>query len=110
MASLDTINSKVWGISILGTGVIAEGLASLRQCIDIILRTSIGTDPLRPLFGSYIHRHQDAPLNIAIPNIKKSIVDALQIWEKRIKVESIAHTILDAGHVEYEIVYTIVDE
>lgn len=109
MAALDTIESKVWGISIIGTGVIAEGIASLRQCIDIILRTSLGTDPLRPLFGSNIYKYQDAPINIAIPNIKASIVEALRIWETRIKVQKINHYLADAGHVEFEVVYKLVD-
>ncbi len=107
---VSNIKSKTWCISTLGSGVIAEGLASLRQCIDIILRTSIGSDPLRPLFGSNVYKYQDAPIDRSIPNIKKSIIEALSIWEKRIKVVSINHILAEAGHVEYEIVYLVVDE
>lgn len=110
MATLESIKSKVWGISILGTGKIAEGLASLRQCISIILHTSLGTDPLRPLFGSRVYKYQDAPVNIAIPNIKASIIEALRIWEKRIRVQSVTHRLNSAGHVEFEITYLLVDE
>lgn len=110
MATLDSIQSKVWGISVLGSGIIAEGIASLRQCISIILHTSLGSDPLRPLFGSRVYKYQDAPVNIAIPNIKASIIEALRIWEKRIKVQSVNHRIVDAGHLEFEIVYLLVDE
>ncbi len=110
MPLVSNIKSKTWCISLLGSGVIAEGLASLRQCIDIILRTSIGTDPLRPLFGSNVYKYQDAPIDRAIPNIKKSIIEALAIWEKRIKVVSINHILAEAGHVEYEIVYLVLDE
>jgi len=110
LAVLDNIKSKVWGISILGTGVIAEGLASLRQCISIILHTSLGTDPLRPLFGSRVYKYQDAPVNIAIPNIKASIIEALSIWEKRIKVVSVTHRTAATAHLEFEVTYLIVDE
>jgi len=111
LALLENIQSKVWGISILGTGVIAEGLASLRQCISIILHTSLGTDPLRPLFGSRVYKYQDAPTNIAIPNIKASIIEALSIWEKRIKVLSVTHSYGETtGHLQFEITYKLVDE
>jgi len=110
LATLSNIKSKVWGISILGTGAIAEGISSLRQCISIILHTSLGTDPLRPLFGSRVYSYQDAPVNIAIPNIKASIIEALAIWEKRIKVQSVTHRIAAAGHLEFEITYLLVDE
>lgn len=94
----------------MGTGAIAEGISSLRQCIAIILHTSLGTDPLRPLFGSKVYSYQDAPVNIAIPNIKASIIEALAIWEKRIKVQSVTHRIAGTGHLEFEITYLIVDE
>lgn len=110
MSVLADIKSKVWGISILGTGVIAEGISSLRQCIAIILHTSLGSDPLRPLFGSRVYKYQDAPVNIAIPNIKASIIEALSVWEKRIKVISVTHRMVATGHVEFEITYLLVDE
>lgn len=110
MAVLNDIKSKVWGISVLGTGAIAEGISSLRQCISIILHTSLGSDPLRPLFGSNVYKYQDAPVNIAIPNIKAGIINALSIWEKRIKVLSVTHRIADTGHLEFEITYLLVDE
>lgn len=110
MATLKSINSKVWGISVLGTGLIAEGIASLRQCIFIILHTSLGSDPLRPLFGSKVYKYQDAPVNIAVPNIKASIIQALSIWEKRIRVLSVTHRYNDTAHLEFEITYLLVDE
>jgi len=107
---LSDIKSKVWGISILGTGAIAEGISSLRQCIYIILHTTLGTDPLRPLFGSRVYKYQDAPVNIAIPNIKAGIIEALAIWEKRIRVISVTHRMAATGHLEFEITYLLVDE
>ena len=96
-------------MSVLGSGVIAEGLASLRQCISIILRTSLGSDPMRPHFGSEIYKYADAPGPSAIPNVKASIVTALAQWEKRINVINVSHALLDLGHIEYSITYTIVD-
>ncbi|UAY56270.1 GPW/gp25 family protein [Arachidicoccus terrestris] len=110
MATLDNIDSPVWGISILGYGAIAQGLASIRQCIDIILRTRKNSDPLRPEFGSDIFKYIDLPENIAIPNIKKAIIDALEIWETRIKVTGVSHYIESYGKPVFTIGYKVVDQ
>lgn len=109
VAKLDDIQYQSWGMSVLGSGVIAEGLASLRQCISIILRTSLGSDPMRPYFGSEIFKYADAPVTLAIPNVKACILTALAQWEKRIEVTNVAHNLLGLGHIEYGITYTIVD-
>lgn len=110
VASIAGIKSNVWGISHLGYGVVLEGLAQIRQCIDVILRTSKGSDPMRPQFGSVIYKYVDAPANIAIPNIKKSIRESLAMWEKRIEVKEIKHSIKEDENIEFEIVYLLVDE
>ncbi len=109
MALLSDIQSNTWGISTIATGIIVEGFASLRQCIHVILKTTKGTDPLRPNFGSNIYKYVDVPLNIAIPNIKKEIITALSIWEKRISVKQVKHYLRSESHVEFEIIYGIED-
>ena len=78
--------------------------------MDLIIRTTKGTDPLRPEFGSKVYNYVDAPMNIAVPNIKREILDALELWEKRIKVISINHYLESPGHVVFEVVYRVVDE
>lgn len=81
-------------LSTVGPGAVATGLENIRQCIDLILRTIKGSDPLRPEFGCDVFRFSDRPYNIAIPNMKKAIVDALNLWETRITVSSITHEIV----------------
>ena len=93
MAGIADIKSPVWTLSKNGGGAIAEGLSALRQCIDIIIRTTKNTDPLRPSFGSDVYKYSDYPVNVAIPNIKKAIKDALEIWEPRVKVTRIPHDV-----------------
>lgn len=110
MATRDSINTQVWGISTIGYGVIVQGLASIRQCIDIILRTRKKTDPFRPEFGSDISKYIDLPLSIAIPNIKRAIMEAIEIWEPRIKIVAIRHYLKSIYNPVFEIVYKIVDE
>jgi len=108
LATLSQIKSPVWTYSILGGGAIAEGLAAIRQCIDIILRTTKGSDPLRPLFGSDCYKYQDQPVNVSIPNIKKAIIDAIGLWETRVTITDITHTI-NVSQVIFNIGYQLVD-
>lgn len=110
MATLTDIINPVWGLSIKGYGVIVQGLASLRQCMELIIRTTQGTDPLRPEFGSRVYRYVDAPENTAIPNIKSEILEALALWETRITVVAISHYLKSNGHIVFELLYRVKDE
>lgn len=103
------IKTKNWQISTAGIGVIAQGLADIRQCIDLALRTQRGSDPLRPQFGSDIYQYVDKPLNFAIPNIKQAIVDSINQWEPRVTVDSIKHEI-EVSQVTFFVTYKLVDE
>lgn len=109
MAKLAEIKSNVWGFSVLGSGVVAEGLANLRQCIDIILRTTKGSDPLRPQFGTEIFKFIDKPVTVAIPNIKREIIQALERWERRITVKEVSHEV-KKEQVLFQITYVVTDE
>lgn len=104
------IKTKNWQISTAGVGVISEGLADIRQCLDILLRTAKGSDPLRPDFGSDIYQYVDTPLTIAIPNVMRAIIEATQIWEKRVTIRKINYEIQDLGHVKFTVTYALVDE
>lgn len=108
MATLKQITSSIWGIGIQGFGVVVEGLESIKQCIGIILQTTPGTDPLRPEFGSNVYKYIDTPVNTAIPNIKLAILQALGLWETRIVVKQISHTI-NLQRLYFNITYGLVD-
>lgn len=95
-------------LSAIGVGVIAVGLADIRQCINIILKTVPGSDPLRPLFGCGIYEYIDAPVSIAVPNMKQAIFEALDIWEPRINVMAITHEIINEN-VIFSISYRVID-
>jgi phage baseplate assembly protein W len=109
MATLAQISSPVWSYGLSGGGAIAEGLSAIRQCIDIIIRTTPGTDPLRPEFGSNVYKYQDHPADVAIPNIKKAILEAIAIWEKRVIITSITH-ILDISRLYLNVNYRLTDD
>lgn len=113
MANIREITASAWQFSLQGVGVIVEGLADVRQCIDVILRTQKGTDPFRPQFGSDIFDHMDKPVQVAVPNIKMAIIEAIDMWEPRVKVKAVSHTYNVDGansQIIFHIVYNIVDE
>lgn len=103
------IKTKNWQISTVGAGYIAEGLADIRQCLDLLLRTQRGSDPLRPDFGCDIYQYMGIPVTVAIPNIKRAIIDAILIWEKRVVLKSIRHEV-DVSHVKFYITVSLADE
>ena len=67
-------------------GEVVTGVADINQCIYIILTTPKGSDPHRPTFGSELHLYLDYPIDSARPHFVREVVDALAIWEPRIKV------------------------
>lgn len=106
---LNQIQSPAWQISVLGAGNIEQGLDDIRQCLDLLLRTQKGADPLRPEFGTNIFRLIDSPVNIAIPNVKREIIQAVAMFEQRVEIVSISH-ILNVSHVIFDITYKVVDD
>jgi uncharacterized protein len=72
-----------------GIGNVVQGVADINQCVGIILGTPKGSDPLRPTFACDLGRWIDAPLTVARPNLVREIVEALTIWEPRIRVLSV---------------------
>lgn len=107
--TVKNINSTNWQISTAGFGMIAEGFADIRQCIDIILRTVKGSDSLRPEFGSDIYKYIDYPVNQAVANIKRCIIEAIAIWEPRIRIVSISHLVV-YEQIYFFIIYRPVDQ
>lgn len=92
MATLSQIKSAIWSLSLNGGGAIAEGVTAIRQAMMIILRTTKGSDPLRPDFGSNISLYVDQPAtNSAL--IIMAIREALATWEPRVTVSRIVKRI-----------------
>lgn len=81
----------------------------MRQCISLILSTAKGSDNLRPEFGSDIFRYIDYPVNQAVPIMKRCIIEAIGIWEKRISIVSISHQI-NNEQIIFFITYKPVDQ
>ncbi len=75
-----------------GIGSVMQGVADVNQCIAIILSTPPGADPLRPTFGADLWRYLDYPINAAIPHIVRTVTEAVEAWEPRVKLLSVTVT------------------
>lgn len=93
---IQDIKSKDWAFSLQGVGEVVQSLDDIRQCIYIILTTQKGTDPTRPDFGCGIYEYVDEPVNIALPNMKREIIQAIATYEPRAKIIRILHEINEA--------------
>lgn len=80
------ITSAHWQPALNAPGEVVTGLRDIDQAIRIILTTPLGSDPLRPEFGSGLFNYLDWPINRITPHLVRESVDALRRWEPRITV------------------------
>jgi len=100
--NISDIKSVNWQLSVLGLGNIAEGIDDIRQCIQLILTTTKGSDPMRPLFGSDIWRFIDSPINTAVANISAEIIDCIGKWEQRVIIKELTYNI-SGSRIDFEL-------
>lgn len=97
MTTLNEIKSADWQPKLNDIGSIVEGIDDINQCLSIILMTPKGSVPHRLEFGSDILKYIDNPVNEAVPNIIREIVDAITIWEKRVEIKSAKAEIIESN-------------
>lgn len=105
---LNDIKSSAWQLSLKAPGKVTQGLNDVRQCVQIILTTTQGSDPLRPLFGSKIYTHIDKPVTIAAPLICAEILDCVGKWEPRIIIKKLIYDII-GSRIEFYLFSELVD-
>lgn len=108
MATLSSITSNDWSLSTTTAEAVVQGMDDIRQCIRIILYTRPGEDPLRPLFGCDVYKYLDEPVTNRT-KIIKSILDAVELWEPRVKITSITSTITDTSTLTVTIKFAIIN-
>lgn len=87
------------------TGKRLSGIAHLRQSIRDILTTPIGSRVMRREYGSRLFRLVDAPLNRStLLDLYAATVEALDLWEPRIKVLKVSAVSTAAGSIELDLI------
>jgi phage baseplate assembly protein W len=72
------------------TGQPLSGLDHLKQSIEDILTTPLGTRRMRPEYGSNLRRFVDMPVNEGWKSaVQAEVARALGRWEPRIRLERV---------------------
>ncbi|MEI7475344.1 MAG: GPW/gp25 family protein [bacterium] len=96
MTTINEIKSVDWQLKLNETASVVEGIDDIDQCILIILSTKKGSVPHRPEFGSYIWQYIDSPVNEAVPNIIREVIDSIALWEPRVEITSVTAEIINS--------------
>lgn len=72
------------------TGQPLSGLDHLKQSIEDILTTPVGSRRMRPEYGSHLRRFVDLPVNEGWKSaVQAEVARALGRWEPRIRLERV---------------------
>ncbi|MEW9683307.1 GPW/gp25 family protein [Pseudomonas sp. TE50-2] len=70
------------------TGLPISGVTHLRQSIEDILTTPVGSRRMRPEYGSNLRRYVDLPINEGWKSaVQAEVARALGRWEPRLRLE-----------------------
>ncbi|MEE5139153.1 GPW/gp25 family protein [Pseudomonas alliivorans] len=86
------------------TGQPVSGLAHLRQSVEDILSTPLGSRRMRPDYGSKIRRFVDLPVNDGWKSaVQAEVARALSRWEPRLRLERVRVTAVLNGQVTLQL-------
>jgi phage baseplate assembly protein W len=80
------LDSTAGGAPGAGIGSVVQGLQDVTQCIQIILTTPKGSDPLRPTFAIDLWQYVDSPISVATPAIVREVTEPILRWERRVEL------------------------
>lgn len=97
--SQPVVTSAIWSGSVFQPGAVLQDVEVIKQRMYNVINTTLGSDPLRPFFGTLIYTYVDKPLPVAASNIKREITDAIALWMPEVKLDAIKYKIVSNGAV-----------
>ncbi|RMQ45977.1 hypothetical protein ALQ04_01666 [Pseudomonas cichorii] len=86
------------------TGQAISGIDHLRQSIEDILSTPVGSRRMRPEYGSQLRRFVDLPVNEGWKSaVQAEVARALGRWEPRLKLERVRVVSVVGGQITLEL-------
>ncbi|QBQ11082.1 MULTISPECIES: GPW/gp25 family protein [Pseudomonas] len=86
------------------TGKPLSGLDHLRQSIEDILVTPVGSRRMRPEYGSQLRRFVDLPVNEGWKSaVQAEVARSLQRWEPRLKLERVQVVAIVGGRIDFKL-------
>ena len=86
------------------TGLPLSGLGHLRQSVEDILGTPLGSRRMRPEYGSKLRRFVDLPVSEGWKSaVQAEVARALVRWEPRIKLDQVRVVAVIGGRIGLEL-------
>ncbi|QYM70255.1 GPW/gp25 family protein [Pseudomonas sp. So3.2b] len=86
------------------SGKSLSGLDHLRQSIEDILATPLGSRRMRPEYGSRLRRFVDMPVNEGWKSaVQAEVARSLQRWEPRLKLEQVQVVAVVGGRIDIKL-------
>ncbi len=86
------------------TGQPLSGLDHLRQSVEDILATPVGSRRMRPEYGSLLRRFVDLPVNEGWKSaVQAEVARSLQRWEPRLKLEQVQVVAVVGGRIDFKL-------
>ena len=110
--TLTDITAADWSIKLDDPGSVVENLDDINQCIRVILETPKGSRAHEPLFGCDVWLFLDQPLTHALPGIVNAVIEAVTLWEPRVKLTSVvaARDEAGSGKLTLQIEWKLIDD
>lgn len=87
------------------TGLSLSGIEHVRQSIEDILTTPLGSRRMRPEYGSNLRRYVDLPVTGGWKSaVQAEVARALLRWEPRLKLERVRVVAVVGGQISFELV------
>ena len=87
------------------TGQPLSGLEHVRQSIEDILTTPLGSRRMRPEYGSDLRRYVDLPVTGGWKSaVQAEVARALLRWEPRLKLERVQVVAVVGGQISFQLV------
>lgn len=93
------VTSATWSGSVFQAGAVLQDVEVIKQRMYNVINTPVGSDPLRPFFGTNIYDYIDRPIQVAVAAVKREIADAIALWLPEVKLDSIKYSITSNGAV-----------
>ncbi|MEJ5039172.1 GPW/gp25 family protein [Pseudomonas sp. MYb398] len=86
------------------TGLALSGIEHLRQSIEDILTTPLGSRRMRPDYGSKLRRFVDLPVNDGWKSaVQAEVARSLRRWEPRLKLERVRVVAVLGGQITLQL-------
>jgi len=86
------------------TGQPVAGVAHLRQSIEDILGTTVGSRRMRPEYGCQLRRYVDLPVNDGWKSaVQAEVARALGRWEPRLRLERVRVLAVVGGKIDLQL-------